>query len=359
MSPVSLSVLLGLTAAAANVVGGAVIVAFLLRDKDFLNLGIPGTFWVYVGITAVALVSTVVLLTHGTVQNAIAKAKADTAEEQAEAQAAGEKPAEAALGTSGRYPPYQMWLLAAAFAIALYLKVPAPWNALLAAIVGVAWVVLALIPGSGRFLARHPLADLKFFFFIFALIPVQTLFTYNWLVLPEYINRAYAGKIGEYFEIASNTNPILIFILTPVIAALTLKRKVYNMMIWGTFVMAAPAFLLALGPTIWTLAGYILLMTVGEAMWSPRFLQYAAEIAPEGRTGEYMGVAQLPWFLTKVLVPLLYSGYMMDHYCPASVPRAQLHTETMWLVFGFIAMGSTVLLLLAKGWIGKDFKTKA
>ena len=112
----------------------------------------------------------------------------------------------------------------------------------------VLWTVLALVPATGRFLARHPLADLKFFFFIFALIPVQTLFTYNWLVLPEYIKRAYTGWIGQYFEIASNFNPILIFILTPIIAALTLKRKVYNMMIWGTFVMAAPAFLLAIGP---------------------------------------------------------------------------------------------------------------
>ena len=69
--------------------------------------------------------------------------------------------------------------------------------------------------------------------------------------------------------------------------------------------MGAPAFLLVLGPHWWTLAGYLLIMTIGEAMWQPRFLQYAAEIAPAGRTGVYMGVAQLPWFLTKVLVPLL------------------------------------------------------
>jgi hypothetical protein len=96
-------------------------------------------------------------------------------------------------------------------------------------------------------------------------------------------------------------------------------------------------------------------MTIGEAMWQPRFLQYAAEIAPEGRTGEYMGVAQLPWFLTKVLVPLLYSGRMMDRYCPAEGTQ---NTEFMWLIYACIAMTSTVMLILAKRWIGKDFKTK-
>ncbi len=346
--------------------------AFLLRDRA--GLGITGTFWFYVAVTVLGLVSTVVLLTGRTVAKAIEKAKADTALElegaAAAAAAAGEKPAEAVVkGVSGRFPPLQMWLLMLGVAVAFYFRIPATavsglpaplaLNLVLASLVVVLWTVLALVPATGRFLARHPLADLKFFFFIFALIPVQTLFTYNWLVLPEYINRAYTGWVGRYFEIASNFNPILIFILTPIIAALTLKKKVYDMMIWGTFIMAAPAFLLAIGPTWWTLYLYLIIMTVGEAMWSPRFLQYAAEIAPEGRTGEYMGVAQLPWFLTKVLVPLLYSGTMMDRYCPAPQTGRAVHTEPMWLIFGVIAMGSFVLLVLAKNWIGKDFKTKA
>ena len=142
------------------------------------------------------------------------------------------------------------------------------------------------IPRTRQWLARHPLADGKFFFFIFALIPVQTLFVYNWMVLPQYINRAFEGWIGEYFEIAANSNPILIFIAVPIIAAMTRTKPVYNMMIIGTFIMAAPAFLLVIGPHWWTLFPYILIMTIGEAMWQPRFLQYAAEIAPEGRTGE-------------------------------------------------------------------------
>ena len=99
-----------------------------------------------------------------------------------------------------------------------------------------------------------------------------------------------------------NFNPLLIFILVPIVTAVTQKRKVYNMMILGTFIMAAPTFLLAVGAEPWTLVAYLLIMTLGESMWQPRFLQYAAEIAPEGRTGAYMGVAQFPWFLTKVIV---------------------------------------------------------
>ena len=83
------------------------------------------------------------------------------------------------------------------------------------------------------------------------------------------------------------------------------------MMVWGTLVMGSSAFILALGPTFTNLLLYLILMSIGEAMWSARFLQYATEIAPEGKAGLYQGVAQLPWFLTKFLVPLLYSGHMM------------------------------------------------
>ena len=209
-----------------------------------------------------------------------------------------------------------------------------------------------------RWLRAHPMADAKFAFFIFALIPVQTLFAHNWLTFPMYVSRAYSTSwpwSSTNSEKATNLNPLLIFILVPIVTAMTQKRKVYNMMILGTFIMAAPTFLLALGPTPWTLIAYLLIMTTGEAMWQPRFLQYAAEIAPEGRTGAYMGVAQFPWFLTKVIVPI-YSGWFLKNYCPE---EGVTHTETMWLIYACIAMVSSIVLVIAKPWVGKDFKTKA
>lgn len=287
--------------------------AFLIRDKDYLNWGIIGAFRVYTFFTLVALVATYVILTRKTEDDAVAKAKADR-ESGAE-----KKPDDVPA-----------------------LAVPAQAQDFWGRVVS--------------YFRNHPLSDLKFAFFIFSLIPVQTLFVYNWVVLPQYVSRCYTGWIGEKFEIASNFNPLLIFVFVPVITALTYRRKVYSMMIAGTLVMAAPAFLLALGTNFWTLFGYLVFMTVGEAMWQPRFLQYAAEIAPEGRTGEYMGVAQLPWFLTKLLVPALYSGQMLERFCPKEGLR---DPQTMWFVFGCIAIASPIMLIMAKGWVGRDFKTKS
>ena len=195
----------------------------------------------------------------------------------------------------------------------------------------------------------HPFHDLRFTFFIFVLIPVQTLFAHNWLTLPYYINRVFAGTaLGDNFEFFSNLNPILIFVLTPLIAALTARSDAYKMMIWGTLVMATPTFLLVLPPTPTTLITYIVLMTIGEAMWQPRFLQLIAEIAPEGKTGAYMGIGQFPWFLTKLLTGM-YSGWFVLTYIPRVGPQ---NSQVMWLIYAFIAMVSPVCLILARRWMG-------
>ncbi len=305
--------------------------AFLLRDEHYLGLGINGVFWVYTALTLVALIATVMILTPKTVEKAIADAKARTAEVEAEEAAAKEAAGE---------PPAEEKPLSAKEAIKTE----------------------GFVAGLIDWMKHHPFTDPKFTFFIFALIPVQTLFVYNWMILPQYINRAYTGWIGEYFELAANFNPILVFIMVPIVTALTQKRNVYNMMIIGTFVMAFPAFFLAVGTSPYLLFAYLFIMTIGEAMWQPRFLQYAAEIAPEGRTGVYMGVAQFPWFLTKVIVPM-YSGYLLSRYCPDETTilsgLGKMEPTKLWFISACIAMLSSVLLVLAKGWLGKDFKTKA
>ncbi|MEG8947288.1 MFS transporter [Rosettibacter firmus] len=207
------------------------------------------------------------------------------------------------------------------------------------------------------YIKNFPLKDKRFLYFIFILIPVQTLFAHNWLTLPQYTSRAFEGFVQDNFEFFVNLNPILIFILTPMVAAFTSNKNTYNMMIIGTFVMATPTFILALGPSINTLMAYLILMTIGEAMWQPRFLQWVAEIAPKNMTGIYMGIGQFPWFLTKIITSL-YSGWFLMKFCPAGVPPSQMNTELMWFIYGLIAIISPLGLFIARKWMLKGFKTK-
>jgi len=264
--------------------------------------GITGVFWVYVGLTVAGMVVIAVFLTRRAMEQAMASAGT----------AAVEAPATSSGTRMERFREY---------------------------------------------VRNFPLRDARFLVFIFLLIPVQTLFAHNWLTLPQYCSRAFEGVVSENFEFFVNISPLLIFVLTPLVAALTMGRDTYRMMIWGTFIMAAPTFLLALGPNIWTLFAYLLIMTVGEAIWSPRFLQWIAEVAPPKMTGIYMGIGQFPWFLTKVITSL-YSGWFLMRYCPEGVPPSAMNTGMMWFIHGTIAITTPVALLLVRGWMMKGFKTK-
>ncbi|MEW6366344.1 MAG: MFS transporter [Acidobacteriota bacterium] len=208
---------------------------------------------------------------------------------------------------------------------------------------------------SARWFAEHPMRDARFSFFIFILIPVQTLFAHTWLTLPLYINRAFVPWVSTRFEFFTNLSPLVVFLLAPLVAALTAKRDALKMIQWGTLVMALPAFFLALGPSPGTLFAYIIFMTVGESMWQPRFYHYLTEIAPPGKTGAYIGIGQLPWFLTKLLTGL-YAGWFLANFCPAGAPQ---HTERMWFIYACIAMVSPVALLLTRKWLRHGARASA
>ncbi len=170
----------------------------LLSPPIRRSFGITGVFWVYVILTMIGTLVIAIILTKKTINNAIKKA-----EEESEPEPEPETPAEAEPESlSGK--------------IAYYLK-------------------------------NIPIRDGRFMFFIFILIPVQTLFAHNWLTLPQYFSRAFEGIVSDNFEFFVNFNPILIFIAAPIVTAFTAKKDTYRMMIIGTFIMAAPTFFLSLG----------------------------------------------------------------------------------------------------------------
>ena len=43
-----------------------------------------------------------------------------------------------------------------------------------------------------------------------------------------------------------------------------------------------------------------------KQLWSSRFLEYVADLAPAGKVGAYMGLAGIPWFLAKMTTGPLF-----------------------------------------------------
>lgn len=194
---------------------------------------------------------------------------------------------------------------------------------------------------------RSPFLDPRFMFFIFILLPVRTLFAHQWLTIPDYVFRCFPEAVNSKFEWISGLNPLIIVFFVPTIASLTRKAKVLDMMLVGTTLSAVTTFILVPSPELGRLLTYVALFSLGEAVWSSRFLEYVADLAPPGKVGSYMGLANIPWFLAKFTTGL-YSGMMLNRFIPAAGPR---DPGTLWLIYGCIACVTPVGLLLARKWL--------
>lgn len=192
-----------------------------------------------------------------------------------------------------------------------------------------------------------PFMDTRFIFFIFILLPVRTLFAHQFLTLPDYVMRCFPEAIGARYEWFQGLNPLIIVIFVPLIAALTRKANVVKMMIIGTSISALTTFILVPGPNLTTLILYVVLFSLGEAVWSSRFLEYVANLAPAGQVGAYMGLAGIPWFLAKFTTGW-YSGAMISEFIPAGGPH---DSGTMWLIYALIAMISPIGLIIGRKWV--------
>jgi len=324
--------------------------------------GLPAVFWTYTLLCVIALAVTLAILTKKTDQAAVERVAREAAQIKTEEPTPSDANQRSASPKREKVNHAPFIAITFAAAVSLSASIAAsrgtlpinPWIAYLAFAAFGALAIYEFV----RVRPDHPFRDGRFVFFIFILIPVQTLFAHNWLTLPYYLDRAFRGSVvSNYFEFFSNINPILIFILAPMVAGLTARANVYVMMIVGTLVMAAPTFLLVLGPYVLPFLAYILLMSIGEAMWQPRFLQWIAEIAPPGKTGMYMGIGQFPWFLTKFGTGL-YSGYFVEKYIPKPETGLPTNTEVMWLFYALIAMVSPVALILARKWMMAGMKQR-
>jgi MFS family permease len=92
---------------------------------------------------------------------------------------------------------------------------------------------------------------------------------------------------------------------------------------------------------------FVVLLSIGEAFYSPRLYEYTAAIAPKGQEASYMAMSSLPFFLAKLGVAP-FSGVLLAHFCPDTGPR---HPGTLWLIIGLSTMIAPVGLFVFQRFI--------
>lgn len=179
----------------------------------------------------------------------------------------------------------------------------------------------------------------RFMLFVGLLVFVKLIFSHSHFTFPKYALR----EMGEKFPLGAfqAINPILIIILVPVATALTRHRSAFNVIVLGSIVSALSPFVLVLGPGYLTILGMIVLLSIGECLWSPRLYEYTAMIAPRGREASYMGMSSLPMFFAKMAVGPM-SGFLLARYCP---PEGARQSWMMWLIIGLTTLAGPLLIL--------------
>jgi len=204
------------------------------------------------------------------------------------------------------------------------------------------------------------------------LVFVRLTFYIFHVMFPTYAIRV----LGPDFPVASifgSLNPAMIIFLVPLISILTINIRSYTMLLWGTAISAGSVFLcflpetMALGigdswlgtwifdywleapigsqdPFVVSLVVFIIVFTIGEAIWSPRLMQFSAEIAPRGKEGAYIALAMLPYFLGKMGAAVL-SEQLTTRYFNADMVTYPDH-EMAWLAIGSMAMISPIGMLI-------------
>jgi dipeptide/tripeptide permease len=189
--------------------------------------------------------------------------------------------------------------------------------------------------------------------------------------MPKYYTRV----ITSDFELGlvNAINPTIIVLGLILLIPVINRYSTVNLVIVGMAISASSLVVMALPPE-WVLglpfidnlaqayffiiATQIVVFAVGELIFSPRFTEYIASVAPPDKVASYMALSALPTFISKPLNGIV-SGILISRFCYEGI-RPKIETgnidygsspEFMWLVYLLLAVLSPVAVIATRKFI--------
>jgi len=189
--------------------------------------------------------------------------------------------------------------------------------------------------------------------FTFLLMGVRLVFRHMDATLPKYMTREFGkdAPFGLFYAI----NPFLIIFLVPIVGLVSKGIRSFDMILYGSFVSGASPFWVCLGNTYWAVAMFMVTLSLGEAVYSPRVYEYTMDISGRGQEGIYTSLSSAPLFMVKLVVGGM-SGWLLTKYCPEEGPR---HSGTMWAIIGATSFASPILMMLLRAVIDVDISEES
>ncbi len=216
----------------------------------------------------------------------------------------------------------------------------------------------------------------KLILFLLLTLGVRLVFTLQFLVMPQY----YTRTIGDDFGIGliNSLNPTIIVVGLIAIIPIINRFSTVNLMIYGMSIsafamvfMAIPAEWYLVLPGIETLAQayyvaivlQIVVFAFGELLFSPRFSEYVARVAPKDKVASYMSLSALPMFIAKPVNGVI-GGLLVTYLCYDGI-AAKMDTghidfwhspEFMWTIYLVMAVISPIAIIMTKRMFTSEVK---
>lgn len=215
----------------------------------------------------------------------------------------------------------------------------------------------------------------KLVLFLVLTLGVRLVFTHQTMVMPKY----YLRTLYNDFELglANSLNPFIIVVGLILFIPIINKFDTVKLIVVGMLVSAVSLLFLAV-PNSWILAipgvhnmnqayiyiivAQIFVFAIGELIFSPRFVEYTASVAPKDKVASYMGLSALPMFIARPINGFV-SGILIAGFSYEGI-RAKIDTgnisymdspEWMWMIYFVLAALSPIAVVLLRNFLKSDY----
>ena len=182
------------------------------------------------------------------------------------------------------------------------------------------------------------LANYKFMIFLLIYALYWIIFWQEFIVIPYYVTD-FIGKNAPYEIVQSWGGAGAIILFQIPVNRLTKKLSTENAIQIGFLISSFIWIIIAIHPTLPTIAAGVVAFSIGEMTQAPRYYEYISEIAPAGQQGLYQGYAFLPIAIAR-LVGDPAGGWLYE------IAKAQNNMNLVWFSLIGVGLLSTLLMFL-------------
>lgn len=194
-------------------------------------------------------------------------------------------------------------------------------------------------------LTKATLGEPKFFrlaALCLVFVGVRLIFVHMNATFPKFFTRV-EGREAP-FELILALNPFCIMTLVPCFTYLIVQFGASTPLVLtsGAILTGISPLPLVYDTSYATAIAFVVLLSLGEALWSPKLYEHSVAVSPVGREGTYGALSTAPLFASMMFAGG-FSGHLLQEHCPR---QGDCNGRPLWLLVMLTTLTSPLVLLL-------------